>query len=879
MQLVIAEKPSVARDLARVMGVRPAGRTHFESPHVVITWCVGHLAELEEPAAYDPRWKLWRLDTLPMIPPEFKLRPSTFAPEQYRAVRALLRDRRFGEVVNACDAGREGELIFRYVYQLAASRLPIRRLWISSLTDESIRRGLSALESGSRYDALADAARCRSEADWLVGLNATRALTARTRTGQKGTLYSIGRVQTPTLAMLTSREKAIRAFVPKSYWEVRGTFATSAGGRFHGLWTHSRLSRLATADLADTIVQRVKRHSDRADPVGPIVESLRTKTVFEPPPQLFDLTSLQRTANRRYGMSAAHTLEIAQSLYEKHKALTYPRTDSRHLTQDMARELPRVFNSLNEINAYRAFAEPLIQRPPGSTRRVFDDAKVSDHHAIIPTGKSVRLESLGPDERKIFDLVVRRFLGVFHPDAEFANTEVVVRVGPNEGGVRARDFVGEANEKSDASTDAAERSLDVCPPRPDRFVARGRVRIKAGWQDVAGIEGNEDSSERAGGSEPPVQALPRISEGERLDATFATMDKHTRPPNRYTEATLLGAMESAGKSIDDEALRSAMKDCGLGTPATRAAIIETLLKRGFVSRDKKALVATPLGIDLIESLPVESLASAELTGRWEERLARIARGQDSRARFMGDIATYVREVIETIRSSPPPSASAVASMPAGPPVGRCPLCGGAVVELVRGFVCGMGAKPCAFKMAKIVAGRAISGPLASVLLSMRKTQVLRGFKSKGGKRFAAALLLDAEGALRFSFGDGDAEVISGGAAGGSSARKKREQAAPKPRQPERPLFDVSSLVCPRCKTGTLITGKRGWGCSRWREGCELVVWFETAGKPVTASQLRELVTKGKTRKGKWRPGNGPPASGRLVLDATAKGGSVQFEAA
>ncbi|MEO8549332.1 MAG: DNA topoisomerase, partial [Kofleriaceae bacterium] len=666
MELVVAEKPSVARDLARVLGVRPSGNDAFEGRDHVITWCIGHLVELDEPGAYAEAWKAWRLDALPMLPDAFLLRASKHAEGHLRAVKALLRDRRFTGVINACDAGREGELIFRYVYQFAKARLPVRRLWISSMTDEAIQKGLATLRAGALLDPLADAARSRSEADWLVGMNATRAVTVRNREGGHTSLYSIGRVQTPTLAMLVAREQQIRAFVPRDYWEIRAELTTAEGRRFGATWRHvvdakRELTRFANAVAADEIVARDRAQAAASAPTGPRVERIRAKTVREPPPLLFDLTSLQRTANRRFGFTATRTLELAQALYERHKLLTYPRTDARHLSNDLAGELPALFGALAGVAEYAAFAQPLVATPPPRSRRVFDDAKVHDHHAIIPTGTTSRLDGLDRDERRLFDLVVRRFLGAFHPDAEFAVTEVWIRIGA----------------PGDAGTVAIDREdptlLTAAPPPPDRYFTRGRIRTVAGWQLVAGID--EAASVRnlrddrappprpgeprdVDAAEDPVPLLPPLVEGQALDGAFASQQKQTRPPPRYTEATLLGAMESAGKAIDDEALRAAMKDSGLGTQATRAAIIETLLKRAYIVREHQHLVPTETGTGLIEALPVASLGSPELTGQWEARLARIARGEDSRAAFMADIRRYVAGLVTAVRGStpaPPPA--------------------------------------------------------------------------------------------------------------------------------------------------------------------------------------------------------------------------------
>jgi DNA topoisomerase-3 len=824
MQLVIAEKPSVARDLARVLGLRGSGRAAIESRDRAITWCIGHLVELDEPAAYDPRWKAWRLDTLPMLPERFRLRAVARTADQLRAVRELLRDQRFSEVVNACDAGREGELIFRYVYELAGSRLPIRRLWISSLTDDAIRQGFATLRPGADYDALADAARCRSEADWLVGLNATRAVTVRHR-GEGSALYSVGRVQTPTLAIVVNREKAIRAFVPRDYWELKATFTTATNERFEATFTREKLTRFAALPVVRAVLERSEAHAAAADPLGPVVEQMRQKKSKEPPPLLFDLTSLQRTANRRFGLSAARTLAIAQALYETHKVLTYPRTNARHLSTAMATELPKIFASLATLPDYAPFVQPLINRPPPRTKRVFDDGKIEDHHAIVPTGKAANLGALDRDERRIFDLVVRRFIGAFHPDAEFALTDVVVRVGAAGGPPPAlpepdRPSAGKGDGEARVEDEAM---LDALPPPPDRFLARGRVRLVAGWQEVAGFGAPEAGGERKrrddgreeGEGDAAGPALPVLAEGQRLTGAFATAAKQTRPPPRHSEGTLLAAMETAGRAIEDEELRAAMRDTGLGTPATRAATIETLLKRGFVAREGKQVVPTTTGLALVDALPVQSLASPELTGAWEARLARVARGAETRAAFMRDIGQYVGELVQAIRTAP---------------------------------------------INRVMASAAPASD--------------RGPRDHAPPRAPARPPARAEEPSRAS---ARAPARTDESSPSPTSRPARAS-KPKPATTQVPLAE---LRCPRCQQGTLVTGKRGWGCSRWREGCAFVVWFELAGKPVSEAQLRELVAKGKTRKAKWPAAGGPTRDGRLVLDLTASRdqGAVRFEPA
>jgi DNA topoisomerase-3 len=918
MQLIIAEKPSVGRDLGRVLGVKGGTREYLEGAGKVISWCVGHLVELEEPAAYEPTWKAWRLDLLPMIPKEFKLRATKETFAQFKVVKGQLRHKKFTEVINACDAGREGELIFRYVYELAGSRLPIKRLWISSLTDVAIKQGFAQLKPSVQFDGLADAARCRSEADWLVGMNATRALTTKSRVGVNSTLYSIGRVQTPTLALLVDREREILNFVPKDYWEVRGTFTTQKKAKFEATWQYQKIARCGIKDIADQVAARDNANGKSTDPKGPRVESVQKKVVKEQPPLLFDLTSLQQTANRRYGFTAAKTLEIAQALYEKHKVLTYPRTDSRFLTNDIAKDLPGVFASLQNFTEYAAFVAPLISNPPKPSGRVFNNSKVSDHHAIIPTGKGFRLDALSGEERRIYDLVVRRFIGIFYPDAEFASTEVSILVGPGTPQPEASRPAPPRTEqqKTEQKTEEDDpKYIETLPPLPDRFITKGKVRLLAGWQDVAGI--NPDSDDK----KDEEQSLPILADGELLDGLFDVLTKKTNPPPRYTEASLLSAMESAGKKIEDDQLRQAMKDCGLGTPATRAATIETLFKRTYAIRDKKLVKPTPTGMSVIDAIPVESLRSPELTGSWEARLASIARNEETRVKFMSDIVDYVKDIINKIKGAPAMSGQSAGgtAQPAvtGASLGACPKCKGQVQESKWNYACQKG---CGFSLPKKLAQRDLSASLVGVLLSKRKTQPLKGFVSKAGKSFEAALELNEANELKFAFQNsygqqsndrGPSEPQEQGTPGSRGEAQARE-ADSESRQPNfadrapappstktiakpaevapakvekakaepkaKKEVDDGPMTCPKCKQGQVIQGKKGWGCSRWKEGCDFVVWFEIAGKTLTEAQFRELLSKGKLRKANYVV-NGQAVSGRIVLDVTLSGCAARLEPA
>ena len=879
VRLIVAEKPSVARDIARVVGARQRRQGFLEGDGVRVSWCIGHLAELCEPHEYDARWKSWSPELLPILPERFRVRPTGSGAAQMRVLRRLMSATDLGMVINACDAGREGELIFRRVQELAGRSPPVSRLWISSLTPAAIRAGLDRLRPASDFDGLADAAASRAEADWLVGMNATRALTALARKGRpKGqrrgadSLMSVGRVQTPTLAMITRREDRIEAFEKRPYWQVEAQFSTPPGAarpaRYVGWWhdaraaAESRRPRNGAQSGPDASTERptpdrIERQEDAraiADAVAGRpghITRVEQKTVRERPPLLFDLTNLQKAANRRFGMSAKRTLAAAQALYETHKAITYPRTDSRHLPRDMLGQLPTVARSLQQP-PYQPFADQALQRlsegrPLG--KRVIDDAEVGDHHAIIPTDKRPAEGRLGNDETRVLDLITHRFLAVFLDDAVFEKTRVHTQV---------------------------EEHL---------FISKGKVCTQVGWHEVEPPARAKRASARRGAkarneSGEDERELPSLRQGAAVHTDRAeVLERETKPPKRYTEATLLAAMEHAGRQVEEAALRRALKERGLGTPATRAAIIETLIKRKYIERKARTLHPTARGRALIAAMPVVELTSPEMTGAWEQKLAHMARGQLPRERFMSEIRSFTNHIVTTIAAANPPT------MPDAPPpetLGSCPVCGTAVREGHRAYQCETG-KGCAFVIFKRIARRSVSPALVRVLLARGRSQKLRGFRSKKGKRFSAALRLTEVGKVEFDFEDRQdrqdrQDRDTGARTARPSARRLRAD-APTPAGDDSPATGDKSRTrkraprCPLCRSGRVMAGRRGWGCSRWRESCRFVVWFQQSGIRVPDDEADRLFRRGQTR---LMDGLSPEGRARLVLDLDVEG-NVRIE--
>jgi DNA topoisomerase-3 len=708
--LVIAEKPSVGRDLTRALpGAFQKHEGFLESDEHIVTWAVGHLVQLAEPDEYDPKYKKWRMADLPIVPSEFRLVVrDERSKKQFGVISKLLRRDDVDLVVNACDAGREGELIFAWTYEKAKSRKPVVRLWLSSMTSAAIEHGFESLRPASEFARLEQAARSRSEADWIVGMNSTRAATIRLRSSFDGAV-SLGRVQTPTLAILARREEEIRAFKPEPYWLVDAEFepaAGDAGRRYHGRYHAGAQPRLKTADEAAAIVEAVR------DRPGEITK-LETSTKKERAPLLYDLTSLQRDANTRYGFSARRTLAAAQRLYEDHKALTYPRTNSRFLPSDMVDDLKptaRVVGSHREYARAAAYVTGLDVLPLG---RVVNDAKVTDHHAIIPTNGDHRVDKMSDDDRRVYDMVVRRFLAVFHPDAVFENTRLETTVAAHV------------------------------------FRTRGRVLIVPGWRGVYG-EGLTDGTAAEDDDTGGDQQLPKLEQGEDVRTlAVESLEKETKPPRRYSDASLLAAMETAGKLVDDEELREAMKDSGIGTPATRAAIIERLIDVGYVEREGRALVATEKGTNVIKFLGEHALTSPSLTGDWEHRLGRIEEGEESRERFMHDIAAFARETVGELDAKLKEVRIPRANL------GPCPVCGRDIVENRKGFSCWSREDPgCGFVIWKSKAGKSLPVTVARELIARGRTEKpVTGFKGRSGRSFKAklALMQTEDGKWRVEF--------------------------------------------------------------------------------------------------------------------------------
>ena len=839
--VIIAEKPSVAQDIVRaltpVAGKFDKGADHFENEQYIVTSAVGHLVEIKAPDDYDVKRGKWSFANLPVVPPHFDLAPIDKAKSRLTAVVRQVKRKDVDRLINACDAGREGELIFRLIVQYAFGDKPcpkpIQRLWLQSMTPQAIRDGFEQLRSDTQMRGLADAARSRSEADWLVGINGTRAMTAFNSRDGGFFLTTVGRVQTPTLSIVVEREEKIRKHVARDYWELRASFDAQAG-LYEGKWfdpqwkknpddAEARADRLWDAASAEAIAKACLGQ--------PATVTEEAKPSTQSSPALYDLTTLQREANGRFGFSAKTTLSIAQALYEKHKVLTYPRTDSRHLPEDYVAVVKKTFGMLADEDLPGPLRELSMHARKGlndgyvkPSKRVFDNAKVSDHFAIIPTLQAPK--SLTDAEMKLYDLVVKRFIAVFYPPAEYLVTTRISQV-----------------KAADATT--------------HHFQTNGKVLVNPGWLAVYGKEAQDEDANLV-----PVQPGEQVRT-ESVDVKAL----QTRPPARYTEATLLSAMEGAGKLIDDDELREAMAEKGLGTPATRAQVIEGLILEKYMLREGRELIPTAKAFQLmtlLRGLAIEDLTKPELTGNWEYQLAEMEHGRLPRDRFMAEIAQMAERIVRKAKEydrDTIPGDYATLQVP-------CPNCGGVVKENYRRFACagaeGAG-EGCGFSITKIPAGPAFEIAEAEGLIRDRKIGPLEGFRSKAGWPFTAELKLvhDDEIAnwkLEFDFGD---EAKAGQADG----------------EPVDFSGQASLGACPKCK-GHVYEHGSSYVCEH-AVGAHVTCDFKTGKvilqQPVSHEDMHQLLGTGKTRLLDKFVSNKTRRSFKAFLAYDAKEGKVVFE--
>jgi len=838
--LIIAEKPSVAQDIVRALtpavGKFDKEAEYFENERYIVTSAVGHLVEIKAPEEYDVKRGKWSFANLPVIPPHFELAPIDKAKTRLNAVVKLVKRKDVSALINACDAGREGELIFRLIVQYAGAGKkpidkPIQRLWLQSMTPQAIRDGFAQLRSDEQLRGLSDAARSRSEADWLVGINGTRAMTAFNSRDGGFFLTTVGRVQTPTLSIVVEREEKIRKHVARPYWEIKASFEAEAGS-YEGKWFDPAWKK--NPDDAELRADRVWNEADaqaiaqacRGKPAG-VTEEAKPST--QSSPGLYDLTTLQREANSRFGFSAKTTLSIAQALYEKHKVLTYPRTDSRHLPEDYVavakntlemiatEDMPGPLRALAP-HAKKAMSEGYVK----PNKRIFDNARVSDHFAIIPTLQAPR--SLTEVEAKLYDMVVKRFLAVFYPPAEFM---VTTRI-------------------STVEAAGARHS----------FQTNGKVMVKPGWLAVYGREAQEDDAN-----------LVPVAKGEQVRTENVNVNAlKTRPPARYTEATLLSAMEGAGKLIDDDDLREAMQEKGLGTPATRAAIIEGLIAEKYMLREGRELMPTAKAFQLmtlLRGLQVEELTKPELTGNWEYQLSQMEKGNLSRETFMDEIAAMTQRIVAKAKEydrDTIPGDYATLSAP-------CPNCGGVVKENYRRFTCvgKAGEDACGFSISKIPGGRSFELHEVERFLVDKKIGPLEGFRSKAGWPFTAELKLSYDDEIRnwkleFDFGE--------------DAKKEGESGEP---------VDFSGQTslgaCPKCQ-GRVFEHGSNYVCEH-AVGAHVTCDFKSGKiilqQPVAPEQMTRLLHTGKTELLENFVSNKTRRKFKAYLAYDKKEGKVMFE--
>lgn len=777
MKLCIAEKPSVGKELARILGASTRRDGYFEGNGYLVSWTFGHLCSLKAPDDYSDSWKRWTLSSLPMIPPRFQIKviDNTGVQKQFNTLKHLIGQ--CTEVINCGDAGIEGELIQRWVLSLSQCTKPVKRLWISSLTDESIREGFNSLRESKEFDLLYAAGNARAIGDWLLGMNASRLYTVKYANG-KGVL-SIGRVQTPTLALIVNRHNEILNFVPETYWELKT--------KYREVIFNSTKRKFVNQEDALKILESIK------DKEFEIVSSSKKKANEQPLP-LFDLTSLQVECNKKFSFTADETLKHIQKLYEN-KLVTYPRVDTTYLPNDM---YAKVKGIMQKMTPYNNFIKEIIDKSIRKNKKVFDDSKITDHHAIIPTG-IVPSGGMALQEKQVYDTIARRFIAAFFPDCIVSNTTVIGDVDGNE------------------------------------FSATGKVILEEGWRVLYPKKDNDPDDEES--SEMPV-----FTKGERGPHVPDLLEKQTQPPKYYTEATLLRAMETAGKQVDDAELRELMKENGIGRPSTRANIIETLFKRSYMVRQKKNLVPTITGIELIKTINNELLKSAELTGLWEKKLRQIEKG-DYDARYFLDemkqmVTSLVSEVIKessaTITIADDNFKKPIKQEPAhkieekqkkesktsGSVIISCPKCKkGQIINGKTALGCNAFKDGCDFKISFEQFGKKLTTKQIQTLIEKGKTPSIKGFL-KGSQKVSASLLLLDD----FSV-DLQAVQISG-------------------EETKKTVIKNQELVCPECKKGILLKGNKAWGCNRYKEGCRFIIPFEKLSKNFNTIDLNAEILRG-----------------------------------
>lgn len=813
--LILTEKPSVSRDFAKALGARTQRNGYLEGEAYIITWALGHLVELFEPQDYDPKWKRWDLENLPIVPQKFQYKPIAATEKQLRIIQGLLKQKQVQRLVIATDAGREGEVIARTILLACDLKQPpeILRFWTSqALTPQVIQEGMAELSPASRYDRLWRAGQARQIADWLVGMNGSRAATLK-----MDDLYSVGRVQTAVLALLVDRRREREHFKPEPYWQVRARFSNDKG-QWWGLWFRKKESRFDDEKKAQAVRDKVQGES------GEVISAKKQKKK-QPPPPLFSLTDLQQEANRQLGISAEQTLKIAQALYEEKKCLSYPRTEARVLGSKSVSLAQKIVKQLAPVygHAFEGVVAGLISP---ANKRVFNDARLTDHHALIPLAPLPAAAS--PDQAKIYHLVMKRFAAAFHPDCLYEQTEILTEV------------------------------------KQERFRTSGKIILDPGWQRVYQTEtpareapkAPPPKKEEKSGPPPTDAPLPPLVKGDRALAEAVNVErKMTTPPPEYSEALLLKDMTNPARYVSQAELKKIYRgDVGLGTQATRAQTIETLLNRKYIRRNKKQLLATDKGCLLVDTLrrfdAAGILTSPEETARWERQLERIAQGEEGESDFLKDIREFVKRTVAEFKSR---------NLTIRPPLGKCPACGGTVIEGKWGYGCANWREAdggCRFVIAKDIQGKRITPILLARILGKKRIGPLNGFYDEQGHPF-----------------DGFLELKQSQGAWSVELSRSRKPVA-------KSLSPQAIGQCPACG-GEIVEGNKGYGCANWREedgGCRFVIWKTIAQKPISAALARTLLTRGVTERLEGfcsRKGN--RFSARLKLERNGRGLKVGFD--